>query len=444
MNGETQLALKRFRDGMAAPFIAKDPALAVLLGNAALDGEGKLAAPAFIRDGEDPAEAAVKRVRKLMDDALEQYLTRAAAEEIEAKLRSELITRDDLMNTVRGAVDEHLQKSDRTAFDKSESRWSKTEHSDSQYGPSFSASFKMPTMRQVRAVMAATHQRATLTEFGNVTGAPIDALELIYALVAGNPWRPYITTLGMSTGAMRVPTLGDFAWTAASSGNLSAITATATTGKLTSVDLVADEYRARVDVGNPTVEDLPSILDMLDAELMQQYALAQGKRITAIIKASAKATGGFNRVATGQAKAIPASTAILGKARDMMALVPAVYRMGSTWHISRGIEAALNAASSGAGNNGGEFGFNQALGVNTLYGYPVIVNDTLDAGTAADDITAVFGNLRRGIILGERADVQMMVNPYTNPGFQTVSGEGRFEAVAWEPTGAVALQTGAT
>ena len=79
-----------------------------------------------------------------------------------------------------------------------------------------------------------------------------------------------------------------------------------------------------------------------------------------------------------------------------------------------------------------------------LFGYPVIPNARMESGGAANNVSALFGNFEDGIVCGERSDLMVTNNPYTNPGKVTWYGLSRFKAVVRDTGAIVGLRSSAS
>ena len=389
-------------------------------------------------DTNPAVEAAAEKLKEALKSQLAGTATKEELKALDAQftkaLEDKVLSLDDVQSIVKDAVAEHIKSAgvrptiDRTWKDHPE----KAGH--------FLRTIVLPSDAQFKAQVQHGIFKATLDQATDVAGAPVAGYETTYALAQGNPYRQDVTVIPMSAGTARLPVLNALTFTRTKSSNVPDKTPQGNANTaLAFRPLNADLVEALIQVGNPTMEDLPGIRSAVEGELMQRYATNQAIDITANIKSSANGSGGITAVPTGAAAALPAATAAVDKAADMVAAVSAPYRMGAVWHISRAFEAVLNIARSSAN---GEYAFNPAMGVMTLLGYPVRVNDSLEDGGTASDISAVFGSFRNGIALGERATLDIEDNPYTTPGHRTFYAMGRDGNVVWHPEALVALSTG--
>jgi HK97 family phage major capsid protein len=71
-------------------------------------------------------------------------------------------------------------------------------------------------------------------------------------------------------------------------------------------------------------------------------------------------------------------------------------------------------------------GISGSVGVSTLLGYPVIIDQS--APNVGDDVCfAVFGDLAQAYIVREVRDVQVLVNPYSQPGYVVYDAWARMD-----------------
>ena len=382
-------------------------------------------------DNEATKEAA--ELKKMFEGMLDGTATKKELEELEKRITDSAISRDDVMEACKQAIDAHLASAPSQTEDPEKAEWKELEGNGG-----FKREIRLPTMAEFnRAVMGNIIVKSQSA--GNITGAPEGALDVSAALAIGNPFRQDIMVLGMTEGVVKIPILPEkaFTFTAGGTNKPAKNDDNTETG---STNLVAGEADSRIDIGNPAMQDLPGIRAVIEFEMMQRFSTSQGARVFAALKASVVAAGADSagQVKTGAAAALPDAGDIVGKTADVVAAVPAAYRMGATWHISRTVEALLNKATSGTG---GEYAFNPGLGIMMLHGYPVRVNDQMEAGNAANHVSATFGAHRQGVILGERKTLTITDNPYTRPGWRTFYGDGRFEAGMWHAQAVAGLIT---
>ena len=80
-------------------------------------------------------------------------------------------------------------------------------------------------------------------------------------------------------------------------------------------------------------------------------------------------------------------------------------------------------------------------GVTMILGYPWRVNSHTQAGAAANNVSAYFGDLFSGLTIARRMEFQLEEFMETRPGFITHYGEGRAGYVTQDLNGVSYLQT---
>ena len=89
------------------------------------------------------------------------------------------------------------------------------------------------------------------------------------------------------------------------------------------------------------------------------------------------------------------------------------------------------------------YNFNPTMGLMTLWGFPVHVNDHCEDGGTANDVTCLFGNFRRGLGCGERVTLEVKVYEQTLPGALTFFARTRFAPAVNDPRAIIGLRTAA-
>ena len=258
-----------------------------------------------------------------------------------------------------------------------------------------------------------------------VAGGRQDAIDAWTALVQGNPLRDLVMVVQLMGGTATLPNISAIAF--ANEANLPSgwpRAGAATTGALANTDITLKNYVAETYVSNAAMQDVPGLREVIQFEMMQQWGNTQGAQLIAAAKASVRSsgTGTFAAVTSGVNDAVPTDATVLGKIIDMIAEVEAAYLMGASFQIGRKLHSSLLKATSGSG---GEYAFEPALGIRTIEGYPVRLNDHADA-SGANTVFGYFGNWRRGMILGEHASLIIADEYYeTRPGAVTFFGQGR-------------------
>lgn len=90
-----------------------------------------------------------------------------------------------------------------------------------------------------------------------------------------------------------------------------------------------------------------------------------------------------------------------------------------------------------------DYTFNQALGLNMLRGYPVVISDHMEDGDTASDVSAMFGNVRKFLITITRESMVFEQNPYARTGSMTFFARHRFVPMVWDDKACVGLYSAA-
>jgi HK97 family phage major capsid protein len=127
-----------------------------------------------------------------------------------------------------------------------------------------------------------------------------------------------------------------------------------------------------------------------------------------------RAFGTLQYLATGTAGAF-APTNPQDKLVDLVQLLRSPYRQGATWVMNSKTLATLRKFKT----NDGAFLWQPSLIVgnaDTLLGYPVIEAEDMP-DIANDSLSIAFGNFQAGYIITERAETQILRDPYSNKPF---------------------------
>ena len=87
--------------------------------------------------------------------------------------------------------------------------------------------------------------------------------------------------------------------------------------------------------------------------------------------------------------------------------------------------------------------FDPRTGVNTLFGYPIMVVDALEGSGTDGNLVGTFGLHSRGLALCTAADMTIGRYLETRPGAQTYFGRARFKNAIWDPSAISTLKVGA-
>ena len=281
-------------------------------------------------------------------------------------------------------------------------------------------------------------ERASITkaylDSTNVTGGIQEAIDPWHSLVQGNPLRNYQRVYPVMGGTVTIPKLD--AITFSKEADVPAAARNAQGGISGGAVQIIDNWVSESQFSEPALEDVPNLDNQIEMEHLQQWGAVQGSEAAAKLKASVVAAGAntIQQVTTGVAAALPPKANVISKMADLSAAVGSRYAQspGAIYAVSRELEAAIKAA-----NDSNIYAFNIAMGVTTLYGYPLIRNDNFDSGGAANEVSGYFGNFMYALYLVERQMLRLDRFMETKPGAVTYFARGRFSQFVVD-TGAVA------
>ena len=269
----------------------------------------------------------------------------------------------------------------------------------------------------------------------DVVGAPTDPGRLWTPRTGGNPFRPYVTVQQIMGDTFIIVRLNELVFRERGTRKV----ALPDDGESAETQIPVKNYELQTALTLASDEDVPQYAPTIELAVIRADSKLKGGIIFAVIKASGTGNGGFGLVKTGVANKLPPKDQIINVASAMIEQIGTDYRDMAVFQCSRGFEAVLQQAAQSA--NAANYAFNPALGVRMLHGYPLIVNDRFDTGNAANDVSASFGDLEAGITMGERVDLQITSNPFTEPGSITYHARSRCEAAVNDTGAVVVLQT---
>jgi HK97 family phage major capsid protein len=214
----------------------------------------------------------------------------------------------------------------------------------------------------------------------------------------------------------------------------------------------ATEVAARPETGTPTFNEIvPPMGDLyanpaasqfmlddaafdveawLSSEIATEFARAEGAAFiggsgtarpkgfltfpTAVTSDATRPFGTLQYVASGAAGAF-AATNPQDRLVDLVQALRAPYRQGASWVMNSKTLATLRKFKT----TDGAFLWQPSLIVgnaDTLLGYPVVEAEDMP-DMAADSLSIAFGNFQAGYVITERAETQILRDPYTNKPF---------------------------
>ena len=273
-----------------------------------------------------------------------------------------------------------------------------------------------------------------VTTLTDIAGAPTDMGTIWTPQTGGNRFRPFITIQDVVGDSFSVVKLNEFAF------ETRATSVAAFTDGTTAAEtlLTVGTYELLHRQSMPSIDDVAQYIPSIETGIMRADAKHKGAAIFAAIKASVNAATGFAEVATGVATTLPAAGDIIGKLADMSTAIGTDYMDGAVWHMARAVISLIRKAVAG---NNGDFAYDPATGTNTLWGQSIVPNDRMEDGAAANRVSVAYGSFMDGIVLGERSDLTVTSNPYTNPGNQTFYAQTRYKETVNDTGAIVGLRT---
>ena len=271
------------------------------------------------------------------------------------------------------------------------------------------------------------------TSTTNVTGARTDSQRLYYAMQQRNPFRGVATIMPTGATAVNLPQLTGIAAAAEAAIPNSINLATGHAGGISSVQVVPQNWTSRTFFSDQSVEDLPG-LDAMVASFMGQ-AIARAEAGDMVTQMDANSAVG--EVNTGVATALPAR---IDEWADLMAALDSAYLDNAMWSMSRQAYATLRSTAQ---SSGAELLFDAGLGKMTFLGYPILINDHLDAGNAAGQNPVYFGDHMQGLIIANRREMNISRHEDTVPGGMYYYGNMRSRGLVWDANALVRFNVSA-
>jgi len=161
-------------------------------------------------------------------------------------------------------------------------------------------------------------------------------------------------------------------------------------------------------------DDVIMLRDLATQNMLQMFGTTWGADVVATLKAGA--TTASQTVKTGEATALPDATKFPATIASVLAAVKSFYRMGASWQLNEQVEALWNSQWGASG------GIDPETARGTLLGFPKRINSHLDDGSAANNISAYFGNCRMVLVEALFRDVEIRYYDQTTPGDMTLYG----------------------
>ena len=369
-------------------------------------------------------------VKSKMEGVIKAADLEKNSEETIAKMKSIMDeASDNLKSEVREDVMEIISKANKANdVQKAEDRWEETQNGELyKYRGDLNDIYK--AVRDAEIAKAITTNVST-------TGSPEVVGQIFTPLDGMNAWRQDVNVQSyenVNTDTFVVLRVDQLAFGTARANSAAAF-GNAQNGDQGSSSEEKHQFinhELKATISKVAADDVPAYLGMLEVAAGMADMKNKGAIINARLKADmvSDTAGSLAKVTTGAANAHPTKANWVKKLGEMTSQIAGDYRSGCTWHFSPEAYGAAVAAADG------EFAFSVSEGITRLLGYPVRINDRLDAGTGSGSngqISVMFGNWRRTNTLAERTGLDISWNPYFSLGNYTLYVSSRFESVIVE------------
>ena len=267
----------------------------------------------------------------------------------------------------------------------------------------------------------------------NITGAPTASQTVYYAMQQMNPYRAYSTVMPTGATAVNLPQVTSI--TAQAEANIPATinTGSGHGGTVASAQVIPHNWVSRTVFSDQSVEDLPSLDPMVAQFMAQQIAVAEASDMVTNLDAAT-----VSEVNTGVAANLPST---IDPWADLVANLSSAYKPNAKFIMSRNALAHLR--STDQAGTGSDLIIDPSSGNFMLWGYEIIINDHMDAGTTAGDNAVYFGDFRAGTIIVSRKEMSISRHEDTIPGGVYFYGNMRSRGTVWDANALVRFNTGA-
>ena len=259
----------------------------------------------------------------------------------------------------------------------------------------------------------------------NITGAPTASQRLFYRMQQMNPFRGLSTVFPTSATAVNLPSVTGITAQAEASIPSSINTSSGHGGDIANATVVPQNWTSRTAFSDQSVADLPSLDMMVGAFMGQQIGIAEAVDMVSQLDGNT----GVAEVNTGEAAAMPSD---IGPWADLVASLSSAYKPNAYFVMSRMALASLRTLSQGGA--GSDLVIDPGTGDFMLWGYRIVVNDHMDAGTVAGQNPVYFGDFAMGTTIVSRKEMAISRHEDTIPGAMYYYGNMRSRGVVWDPS----------
>jgi HK97 family phage major capsid protein len=267
-----------------------------------------------------------------------------------------------------------------------------------------------------------------ITEGRNVTGGKVETFGLIGSMFDGNPIRQLASVMNTTSKAIDLPVRAG-AHNAQNAGatKLVAETSTASVGV---TQLIVQTYNARADVTIEAVNDIPGFDQFWAQDMLAEVA-------------SVEAAAHVTELETMDAGKVAAATDEVTWAEivDLYYALSPVARVGGSFMFASEIMNQLRTLSNSG--TGSELLFDPELGGFRLFGRPVFENPYM-AAPVANAVTGAYGDFKKGLVIGQRAQASIGRYDQTVPGKYVYYAEMRSGISDWDRSALKTLKMAAS
>ena len=271
----------------------------------------------------------------------------------------------------------------------------------------------------------------------DVPNAPTGAAMVYWEGVQANPYRAVSTNMPLATGTLYLPSVTGITAQHEASIPSSIDTSSGHGGSLASErQLTLQNWTSRTAFSDASARDLgPQGLDMVIGQF-QGNRIGQAEAIDMV--SNMDGNSDITEVNTGVAAGLPTS---IDAWADLVAALSSFYKPSASFSMSR--EAYANLRSLTSASTGGALVYDAGLASVTLFGFPIIINDHLDAGNAASQNPVYFGDHRQGLIIGTEKEMTLSRHMDTIPGARYYYANMRSRGTVWNPDALVRFNVAA-
>ena len=256
----------------------------------------------------------------------------------------------------------------------------------------------------------------------NITGAATGSQRVFHSMVQPNVFRGLSTLMPTTATAVNLPQVSGI--TAQHEANIPANinTGTGHGGTVTSEAVIPQNWTSRTVFSDASVEDLPGLDPMVASMMIQQLMEAEAMDMVGQLDGST-----ITEVNTGAAAALPDG---LEEWASLVSSLSSAYKPNARFVMSReALESLRTLAQQGTGS---PLVIDPSTGDFRLWGYGIMVNDYMDAGSTAGDNAVYFGDFSRGTIIVSRKSLVVSRHEDTIPGGVYFRGNQRSRGTAWD------------